>query len=954
MLGLAALVAGLMMGRADPAGPSTASPEIRILRLVPHAADLELAVRTSVATSNLVVQASPRLPATGWTALSSTPSGTDPAGAALLRVRRPSGPTSFYRVSSLVCGADLVPEIGLVTLVTEWPAGQPVTGHASLFLNNNGNAAVPGGQSLAWRIAARYEGGTPEIDLGSPETRLSRDLNPGRVEPVEFDFTLPPGLPPGRFRLVFAADSNDRVCERREDNNAVQDSEARQVTGGFADLAVQIHSVELAATLRAGDVGLLNVGIGNVGNTAAAGRIDLRVWASADQRPSADDLSLGVVTNLAVDLPAGRTTHYQLSAQFPVDTSSETYNLLVELRPDPAIGDTNPANNLAVAPTSYQVHREFNLEDFRLFDQPGAAWTYLGSSTTAWMTNATETNVVVGSVVIESRVQERPGAPAGSTRVQSRQGGQAVSWVDWVNDAEGTHSVGQMNLGPLGTFTFPISRLTVAPATFDPLTNPVARAVGPIQGFITGAFGGPPATFEFEGTARATFRILGFQDVTLQSGAAYPKALHFEYSQSVTGRLYLIVGGQRSPFGDFTRDQLQNAWAAHRQGIVKIEDQIAVGLGGRQLLEQSTFTELTRPDPALADAADAPDLNWYGSGAAAWKPDSTAPHEGRSCLRSGEVFPEQLSLVEVHLPTPGLLSFWWRISSKTDRWAFLSARLNGVESADLDGEVAWEHRTLDVPLADSVVVWAFSTLAVQVETDPTAVDAAWLDQVNFQPDTGPPIVRQEPGDVSTHPGAPLELRASVRGQWPIAFQWRKDGTDLPWATEAVLSLAQLTVADAGHYQLFASNALGTAFTRIASVTVQAGGTLGDALDAPALPWTNSSEPSWRVVTDVTHDGVDSARSVVAGSSRRSVLETTVTGPGTLRFWWKIEAPDPLALLRVSLDRTRVSEIDGSRAWAPVAVSVPAGTHAVKWTFWTDWDATAVENRAWIDEVTWTP
>src|ERR1039457_3745645 len=65
-----------------------------------------------------------------------------------------------------------------------------------------------------------------------------------------------------------------------------------------------------------------------------------------------------------------------------------------------------------------------------------------------------------------------------------------------------------------------------------------------------------------------------------------------------------------------------------------------------------------------------------------------------------------------------------------------------------------------------------------------------------------------------------------------------------------------------------------------------GQTLAQALNAPSLTWTTSGHyGGWSPETTTTHDGVSAADSGMVYSINTSTLQTTVTGPGTLTFWW---------------------------------------------------------------------
>src|SRR4051812_34992819 len=57
-----------------------------------------------------------------------------------------------------------------------------------------------------------------------------------------------------------------------------------------------------------------------------------------------------------------------------------------------------------------------------------------------------------------------------------------------------------------------------------------------------------------------------------------------------------------------------------------------------------------------------------------------------------------------------------------------------------------------------------------------------------------------------------------------------------------------------------------------------------ALNSKDLVWTYGPKLGWSVDTVETHDGIGSAASI--GGAGSYSLETTVSVPGKLTFWWK--------------------------------------------------------------------
>ncbi len=74
----------------------------------------------------------------------------------------------------------------------------------------------------------------------------------------------------------------------------------------------------------------------------------------------------------------------------------------------------------------------------------------------------------------------------------------------------------------------------------------------------------------------------------------------------------------------------------------------------------------------------------------------------------------------------------------------------------------------------------------------------------------PPSITTPPAGQSFTLGQNLALTATVSGTGPFTYQWTLNGTNLVGATNATLSLTNLTVVGAGAYRVVVSNAAGTA------------------------------------------------------------------------------------------------------------------------------------------------
>ncbi|HYV31189.1 MAG TPA: hypothetical protein VEO53_08815, partial [Candidatus Binatia bacterium] len=128
--------------------------------------------------------------------------------------------------------------------------------------------------------------------------------------------------------------------------------------------------------------------------------------------------------------------------------------------------------------------------------------------------------------------------------------------------------------------------------------------------------------------------------------------------------------------------------------------------------------------------------------------------------------------------------------------------------------------------------------------------------------------------------------------------------------------------------------------------------LAEALDTPGGIWTTSDSAPWVGQTNVTHDGVDAARSGAAGDGDSSSLRTRVTGPGTVSFWWKVSGETNRDTLRFYVSDSEQARISGEVDWQPQTFAVPAGSHELKWKFRNE--ETNAQEGAWVDQVRFDP
>jgi len=154
--------------------------------------------------------------------------------------------------------------------------------------------------------------------------------------------------------------------------------------------------------------------------------------------------------------------------------------------------------------------------------------------------------------------------------------------------------------------------------------------------------------------------------------------------------------------------------------------------------------------------------------------------------------------------------------------------------------------------------------------------------------------------------------------------------------------------------LSATNQAGTGTATLTLTVNSTTLSLEQALDATSLAWTTAGDASWRPQTSTTHDGADAGESGNISDNASSYVETTVTGPGTLGFWWRVSSEQNYDYLRFTVDgdeQAAAPGISGESGWQQRTVNIGSGTHILRWTFRKDVSVSSASDAAWLDEVT---
>lgn len=262
----------------------------------------------------------------------------------------------------------------------------------------------------------------------------------------------------------------------------------------------------------------------------------------------------------------------------------------------------------------------------------------------------------------------------------------------------------------------------------------------------------------------------------------------------------------------------------------------------------------------------------------------------------------------------------------------------------------------------TVVTWGFTGQKILLPelTNTIAVTAGGLARTGFEValvGSGVPAITLQPYSQIVNTGATVRLHARAAGVPPMTYQWQLENQNLPGATNASLLITNAQGKDTGNYRMTVSNPLGTVASGIATLTIPYNTNLAAALNTNNWYWSDGRPPTiWFAQIRETHDGDVAAQSGAISHSQQAGLQTTITGPGTLTFWWKVSSEENFDFLQFYLDNAAkpLTSISGEKGWEQKTFIIPAGGHTLRWTYLKDASVSAGRDAGWLDEVFFTP
>ena len=304
---------------------------------------------------------------------------------------------------------------------------------------------------------------------------------------------------------------------------------------------------------------------------------------------------------------------------------------------------------------------------------------------------------------------------------------------------------------------------------------------------------------------------------------------------------------------------------------------------------------------------------------------------GRPTLRSGAIGNNTNTAFLTTVAGPGVLSWKWKVSSQRNGDGLAVVLDNTTQAQTISGEVDWTQTSLLIPAGSHTLAWAYFKNGTGI----VGQDAGWVSDITYAPGWQLAAVATAGGTVSLSPALPAYPNGTTVAATAIpATGYYFNG----WTGASTATAANVSVL------MDANKTLTASFKEI----------LGPAVGAPQLFWRSGGNLDWKTQPYVTKDGGVALQSGAIGDNQMSWTESTVFGPGTLSFWWKVSSEEDYDKLRYTFDGGSEVVISGEVGWEQKTYPIAAGSHVLRWNYTKDGSTVSGSDSAWLDTVVFTP
>jgi hypothetical protein len=125
-------------------------------------------------------------------------------------------------------------------------------------------------------------------------------------------------------------------------------------------------------------------------------------------------------------------------------------------------------------------------------------------------------------------------------------------------------------------------------------------------------------------------------------------------------------------------------------------------------------------------------------------------------------------------------------------------------------------------------------------------------------------------------------------------------------------------------------------------------TLPEGMDAPDFTWTTGGDTYWIGCPVFGYYGGDCVGSKALGDNQSTWIQTQVTGPGRVEFYWKVSSEPGYDMLWFSVDAIDRFGTSGENGWYWNYYELSSGTHTLRWTYRKNASGRGGADCAWVD------
>ncbi|MBU1752825.1 PEGA domain-containing protein [bacterium] len=384
----------------------------------------------------------------------------------------------------------------------------------------------------------------------------------------------------------------------------------------------------------------------------------------------------------------------------------------------------------------------------------------------------------------------------------------------------------------------------------------------------------------------------------------------------------------------------------------------------------------------LGEAVDKPEFVWTTGGNADWFGQTAAYYYDGDAARSGAISNYGSTSIQTTVASayPGTLTFSWKVSSQSGD--YLRFYIDGNEQNAICGAKEWTQMSYVLPAGTHTLKWAYT----KDSSSYSGSDCGWIDRLQFIPwgrisgaisytgtktgslyysaftnpqFTGTPIA----GGTGTFSG-PGTVNYSLEipeGTYSLRAYLDVDDDMIPSDHEPVGICGSLSLVYCHPWQIVGTPTLVNVYSGSTTQGMDFGlshnvqSLIGEAVDNTELIWTTGGAANWfrQTDSDYSYYGGDAAQSGKIDHGKETYIQTTVTSPGTLTFYWKVSSEGGCDYLRFYIDGLEQSKISNEVDWTQMSYFIPLGTHTLTWAYIKNDSYVNGKDCGWVDKVGFT-